>query len=98
MESATFEMLETTVDRTVLILSDVRKSTKRDGSTTILEPHDSPFRAASTPTLAESASHHLWQTMSSSDACSECERRILKEFLWDTRGVSIMIVPEAHDN
>ena len=60
MESATLETLETTGDLTVLILFHVRKSTKRDFSTTILvPPPDSPFRAASTPTLEESASHHL---------------------------------------
>ena len=36
MESATFETLETAVDLTVLILSDVRKSTKRDILTTMM--------------------------------------------------------------
>ena len=36
MESASLETLETTVDLTVLIVFDVRKSTKRDCSTTML--------------------------------------------------------------
>ena len=41
---------------------------------------------------------YLWQTGSSSDACSGCELRILIQFLWDTLGVSSMIVLETHDN
>ena len=54
------EVMGTTEDLTVFLLSDASKSTKRDFYSTILvPPPDSPFRAASTPTLEESASHHV---------------------------------------
>ena len=63
MESATLKTLETAVDLTVFLLSQVIKSTKRYFSTTIpVTPPDSPFRAAPTPTREESASHHVMRT------------------------------------
>ena len=54
MESVTFEMLETTVDVTVLILFDVIKSSKRYCSTTILVTSpDSPVMAATSNPVGE---------------------------------------------
>ena len=58
-ESAPHKTLETTVDFSGCLLSNVIKSTKRDGSTTMMvTPLDSPFRPVSTPTLDENASPH----------------------------------------
>ena len=46
---------------------------------------------------ATKGQNYVWQTGSSSDAWSGCELEILIRFLWDTLGVSSMIVLEAHD-